>query len=60
MSQTNMKVIVSSELTSNSGGQEKLDMLYVLTVNGWSYDKTPTVNLIELRKKHILVLETLQ
>jgi hypothetical protein len=42
----------------DSPGQLKPD-LAIYFLNGWTYDKSPTVNLIELGKMHIAVLDTL-
>jgi hypothetical protein len=42
----------------NSSRQHIPD-LAIYFLNGWAYDKSPTVNLIELRKTHLLVLDTL-
>jgi hypothetical protein len=33
--------------------------LAIYFLNGWAYDISPTVNLIELGKTHLLVLDTL-
>jgi hypothetical protein len=42
----------------NSSRQHIPD-LAIYFLNGWAYDKNPTVNLIELGKTHLLVLDTL-
>jgi hypothetical protein len=41
-----------------SPGQPKPD-LAIYFLNGWTYDKSPTVSLIELGKMHISVLDIL-
>jgi hypothetical protein len=51
-------LITGLNITFNSGGQQKLD-LAIYFLKGLSYDKTPTVKVIELGKMHILVLDTL-
>jgi hypothetical protein len=43
---------------SNSGRQHKPD-LTIYFLKSWSLDKKPSVNLIELGKMHVLVLDTL-
>jgi hypothetical protein len=50
--------VVDTVFTVNSPGQPKAD-LAIYFLNGWTYDKSPTVSLIELRKTHILVLNIL-